>query len=733
MEIRGIYLHTIYRNEATGLTRFTLITDACKEHRNSRGVLVCRGIMPVFASGMPIKLEGEIVQAILGAEFKFSSISPFSDRSQVTINYLSSGVFDGIGVKTAEKIVAITGPDIFSFIQKPNAKEILTEEIGSAKIESLFQTLRNTFQTKVVMDYIQQYGGDYTHAANITQQHPANSIEALKNNCYKIGMEAGLSFFVCDSIAQHEKYFAFDERRIAALIQVAFSRITSRGHTCADIESLYKEVQNVAKSSAFTDAIPKGLIVRTVNKDKTFAIDASSEIRYYLSDMYRAERDLAREALRIQGCPIALPYSDTIIAEIESTTNIEYSAKQKNAFSFLKTTGIKILTGGPGTGKTTAINGLIKAYRVLNPNGKILLCAPTGRAAQKMYEATGIRAQTIHRAIDVRPFGNEIQYKTLEDPLEQDFIIVDEMSMADITIISMLLGAVKTNSTVVLCGDINQLPSVGPGAVLHDLIASHRFETVTLDVIYRQAKGSSIISNAISINEGTLSLTYDSHFKVITVDNEEQIRDNVKALMQKKYDYRNVFSAQVLSSTKKGPAGTTELNLALQDVCNPQKFSSSENTVMQYGQYKYTVGDKIMMTANNYKVGYFNGDIGTIKAINSMSVTVDINNTAIEISKKNLADMSLALATTIHKSQGSEFSTVIVALPLNPSVMLQRNLLYTAVTRAKMDIVIVAEKGAIEQAVKTISNTNRNTRLLERINLREPDGSSRKTLRAHVV
>lgn len=247
------------------------------------------------------------------------------------------------------------------------------------------------------------------------------------------------------------------------------------------------------------------------------------------------------------------------------------------------------------------------------------------------------------------------------------------------------------------------------------MIASGRFETVALDVVYRQAKGSSIISNATSINAGKKQLVYDDHFEVITVDSEQAIQKKVVELMQRHYDPRNIFSAQVLSSTKQGQAGVVELNAALQRICNYRASGSSPNSSIHYGSYGYSVGDKIMMTANNYRAGYFNGDIGVINAINAESLTITFGETVLEISKNNLSDMTLALATTIHKSQGSEFSTVIIALPANPSIMLQRNLLYTAITRAKKNIIIVEERGAIDKAISTVSNTKRTTMLLNRL------------------
>ena len=714
MEITGIYKQTYYRDEATGLTAFSFVTTGCAEYKNSRGLLICQGIMPIVVSGMPLKLKGKIQETDYGYEFHFYSAEPYSDQVQLTIEYLSSGAFEGIGEKTAEKIVSITGPDLFSFVQQPDAEEILAKKIAGVHIDALLRTLRNAFRLKDIMDFIQPFGGTYTDAMRVLQLYPQNGLEALKKDCYKVGMDARLPFYLCDALAKSQGYFMFDERRIRALLIMAFNKIVSSGHTCADLNTLYKEVDFVVKSSAYRDAVAKGLLARSLHKEECFIVDNDeNENVYYFIDMYKAETDLAREIKRLQSHRRKLKYVDDVAELIELEEGISYSKQQKAAFSFLKTTGIKILTGGPGTGKSTVINGLIKAYKSLHKRDPILLCAPTGRAAQKMYEITGIRAETIHRALDVKPYGNDIQYKTLEDPLEHKFIIVDEVSMADITIISMLLGAIQTNSIVILCGDINQLPSVGPGTVLKDMIASDRFETVTLDVIYRQAKDSSIIGNAININNGKPELKYDNYFKLITVGTEEELQKKVIELVKSKYDPNDVYKTQVLSSTKKGLAGTKELNIVLQPLCNPSHLSHSPT--IQYGSYKYAVGDKVMMIANNYKTRYFNGDIGVIRKIGSDSLIVEFHDDTLEIYKRDLGDMVPALAITIHKSQGAEYNTVIIALPSSPSIMLQRTLLYTAVTRSKKEIIIVAEEGAVEQAVKTLTNVKRNTKLLKRL------------------
>ena len=715
MEITGVYGKTLLRNDLTGGTVFTFNTESCVEYKNERGMLICKGIISTFASGTPLKLVGDIQRSSKGWEFVTSSAEGYSNKEELTIKYLCSDSFAGIGEKTAQKIVSVTGADIFEFVKNEDAKERLLAVVKPKIVDSLLFSLRNSFKQKLIWDYIAPYGGTYADASRIANTYATNGIEVLKKNCYLVGVAAGLPFFLCDSIAQSEGYFAYDERRIRALLVYAMKSILSQGHTCADLSTIYKGVNAIAKSSAFADTIPRGILLRSLIKEKDFTMDKTvSSTVFYLTEIHKAESDLARHARRLQTYRKKLPFFDDIAELMELNTEINYSDAQRSAFDFLKTTGIKILTGGPGTGKSTVVNGIIKAYTSLNRDNRVLLCAPTGRAAQKLFEITGYEAKTMHRALDIVPMGEDIKYKTLEDPLDYGLIVIDETSMADVTIVSMLLGAVKNNSVVILCGDINQLPSVGPGSVLKDMIDSGRFESVTLDVIYRQEGTSAIVTNAARINSGSTSLLNDANFKIISVNSAEEIKEKVKELVGVLNDPKDIFKLQVLSSTKKGAAGTKELNTSLQPICNPRS-EHLDGSVVNYGPYQYCSGDKVMMISNNYKAGYLNGDVGTILHINESSFIVQFPKETLEIGRGDLNDMVPALAITIHKSQGGEYETVIVALPAEPNIMLQRNLLYTAVTRAKKNIIIVEERGAVIKAIKTINNNIRLTNLKERL------------------
>ena len=716
LSIIGIYDRTIIRNEKNGYTAFSLITKEHDEYKTKNGCLICVGKIPVFTSKMPLRISGEIKYKNNEYYLQVISIEEYSDKVENSVAYLSSSLFDGIGVKTAEKIIGVTGPDIFSFIKAPNAQQILADsipELNDKRIKEIIRIIRNTINQKMLYEYIHPFGGEYSHAAKMCSIYGANAIERLKNNCYETGIAAGLPFIVCDSIAKSEGKSPYAEDRISAIVVCALQYFASCGSVYAVIEDIYRIANYLAAHSAFLEPIPKGLLIRSAFKTKKVVIESGDEPRYYLSDLWTAESKIVQEARRIQNSSQPLDFNNHVVNNIEKKCAIRYSEKQRKSFDFLKSTGIKILTGGPGTGKTTTVNGLIEAYKIMHPNNSILLCAPTGRAAQRMTESTGLPASTIHRLLDFKPYSNEITCKDQTNPLLADLLIVDEVSMADEIIFSLLMGAVKNNTLVILCGDVDQLPSVGPGNVLCDLISSQLFEVNELDVVYRQTNGSRIICNAQSINKGNHELRLGDDFNIIEVGTEKEIHDKIVDLVSSYYDSRDPYKIQVLSSTKKGDAGTIKLNEALQNICNGGYDTERK---VGYGTSQYRVGDKVIMTKNNYEVGYVNGDIGIVSDISPDGMVVDIGGEEINISKGLLNDVSLSYAMTIHKSQGSEYPVVIISLPQNPSIMLKRNLIYTAVTRAKKRVIIVTQHGTIDKAIDCIDNSMRKTMLKEKLN-----------------
>lgn len=715
MEIFGYCKEIKFRNEKTGNTTFLLSTNAFPKYRKG-GFLMCVANMPSYQSNTPLLLVGDINRDT--NIFEATLVKPHLTNKETACSYISSGIVKGIGEKLAQKIVNVTGPDLFTYIQKRNPRnellKTLTEKEMSLFDEFVWKT-RILLQQNDVYTYISQFGGDYLAASKICENR-TNALHSLKTNPYLVGLNAGLKFDVCDLIYNHEGGNCYDECRIEALVIKSLEQNENCGNTFAYIHNIMKWVNMCSRqSSVFKDIIPEALVIRScfnsrkIICEKTTEKDKGIVFRYFLKDTYLMEKDIVKNINRIKNGMHSLPFNPKWIEKIEKINNVKYSNRQKDAFNFLNSTGIKVLTGGPGTGKTTVINGLIQAYTFMFPQNPILLCAPTGRAAQRISEATGKPAFTLHKALDVHPFGEEMQAKTLDNPLDANLIIVDEMSMTDTEIFSLLLGAVKTDTLVILCGDTDQLPSVGAGNILHDIIECGIIETNKLDVVYRQAAESGITQNAISVNNGSTSLTKKDDFDISVVKNHLDISNKICEIVKDCYDVRNPFSVQVLSSTKKGDAGTIALNKKLQQICNPQKEESELD-------YTFKRGDKIMMFRNNYEIGYVNGDTGTILEITPNEIIVDIKGTGkLSIPKTNMSDISLAYSVTIHKSQGSEFDTVIISLPNSPISILKRNLLYTAITRAKKKVIIVTQTGVIEHTINTLDTELRQTDILDKL------------------
>lgn len=714
MILCGTYNKTLFREEKTGFTIFSFITKDYDEYKNPIGNIICAGISPMYTIGVPIKMNGEFNKTSKGTyKFNFTDITEYSNEKDILISYISSNKFKGIGEKIAEKVVDKYGPNIFLLAERKDAIEEMTfaiPEINKEKATTIIRTIQNTTIQKKIYDYIYKFGGDYLHASELYSLYGINALNKIKENCYKTGISAGMPFETCDAIAKENGCRAYDKNRIEALFEYTLKALHKSGNIYSNLTDITNMANFLILNSAFKDEqIPQCLMARAAYNSNQIIIEEDEDLRFYCKPSWIAEDNIVKNLRRIHNNKKTLRYDPEIIEKIENNFKIKYSANQKEAFNFLKTSGIKILTGGPGTGKTTVINGLICAYKHMYPDNIISLCAPTGRAAQRMSESTKMVATTIHKLLDLKPNDTVFTCRDQSNPLPADLIIIDEMSMVDESVFSMLTGAIKDSALVLFCGDVDQLPSVGAGNVLNDLIESGEFEVDKLDVVYRQTGDSSIIHNANVINQGLDNLKTDKTFKIIEVETEEEMQEEVLSIIKEKYNPANPFDVQVLSSTKRGKCGVYQLNKIIQEMCN------HNSTRAAYGTTKYKLGDKIVMHKNNYDVGYINGDVGIITEINDLGVTVNINDEEILIEKKLLSDMSLAYDMTIHKSQGSEYKTVVIALPKFPAIMLKRNLLYTAITRAKTEVIIVTQKDVIKTAAENIDNKKRKTMLKEKI------------------
>ena len=515
--------------------------------------------------------------------------------------------------------------------------------------------------------------------------------------------DIGLPVREADKVMSENGMRLDESERVAAVTIKELSRREKRGDTCATSQEIKETVRNrlLEKDGAFRSTI----LVENVLKSINGVVLDQGLIQF--EEYYKQEQlvfNRLKEMLNNSRPLFSGEELERIIGSIESSEGITYAPQQKSAFKLLKHTGVAILTGGPGTGKTTVIKGLLTAYAEKYPLHEIKLCSPTGRAAQRMSESCGREASTIHRMI-----GGRRGFTKKED-LAANLVVVDESSMLDTEMASWIFESVRTDALVLLIGDIDQLPSVGPGNILKDLIQSGIVPVCKLQTVYRQAGESVIISNANRINTGKTDLKETEDFKIIRCLTDADVRDQtimrvdeiLKTPKVGKYDW------QVLATSRKGDASIVALNALLQEKLN-HKVPGMKT--VRNGKVEFRLGDKIITTQNNYEDGYFNGDIGEIINITDSDIHLDILGRTVRMQRKNVKDLALGYCISIHKSQGSEFKHVIVVLPDEPGVMLKRNLLYTGVTRAKATCTLVSTKTSIETCITTIDNTIRKTGL----------------------
>lgn len=714
--ICGMYDRTLFRDERNAATYFSLrVSGNVTEGITKFGTVVVSAFVPDYKKGTPLYVEGEWVKADKGLRLKASVVKEETWDEASASEYLASGLCTGIGYAMARKIIDRFGTKVFDIMTKPGAAEQLSKEISGLSYEKavmLCSAVEDTVSQRELFDFVIRYGGYYPMALKLYRDFGMNAKDELCKSPYRVGLKYGFSFEQCDRIARDRKMDMRSKDRLSAAAETCLYRSSAAGNTFMYQQALCDNTKRLlGQSDIYAQDIPAAMIMAAVLNDRDMCVEEDFLDRVYYKRMRFAEKNVAAQIRRLQQTSQALNYTEDLVSYAEGLCNISYAPQQRDAFKLLKQTGLAIVTGGPGTGKTTTINGIISAYVKMYPQNTVKLCAPTGRAAQRMTESTGREATTIHRLLNYRPFGNDIIHKNAEDPIEADFIVVDESSMLDIELASIFLTAVKPGSLVLLVGDINQLPSIGAGDVLHDLIQSEVVPVQPLTTVYRQSQESPIIVNANRINSGNDDLIAKPDFQIKYVDQVKEVPGKVISAIKQFYNPEKPFETQVLAPTHKGDAGVAGLNNILQKLLNPSKGEKE----LKYGGRTYRKGDKIITLNNNYSMGYFNGDLGIVKEVRDAEMTIEIGDKEIVIDRELMEDVNLAYVMTIHKSQGSEFPNVIISLPFNPASMLKRNLLYTAVTRAKKNVVIVAENGAVAQAISSCDTGKRNSRLVERM------------------
>lgn len=626
--------------------------------------------------------------------------------------YLGSGLVKGIGPKFAQLIVSRFGLDTIEIIETDIKRLYEVSGIGQKRVEKIAESWEKQKDIKNVMLFLQGYGVSTAYAAKIYRQYGKESIDTVKTNPYKLADDIwGIGFKTADTIASKMGYEKNDLRRLKSGVTYTLSHMAEEGNVYAEEEQLVKSAIELLDA----DENPVRQAISEMLQSEDLIADAEA---IYMPPFYYAEVGTANRLNKLLDCLEGSLFNIIPdISVISKQTGVEYDEVQAEAIREAVSSKVMVLTGGPGTGKTTTTQGIIAALKAMGL--RILLAAPTGRAAKRMSEATGMEAKTIHRLLEYNPKDG---YKRNDDnPLEGDALIVDECSMIDLLLMNNLMKAIPAGMRLVLVGDIDQLPSVGAGNVLRDIIDSKRIPVIRLTRIFRQAQESRIVMSAHAINKGVFPDTSNgknTDFFFIQQEDPEQAVDTIVKLVKERLPNaykRPTSDIQVLTPMQRGVVGAANLNMALQTVLNPGQVSLNRSG------YSFRQGDRVMQLRNNYDKEVFNGDLGYIERVDMEDRTLFVcfDGRTVEYDVSELDELTLAYATTIHKSQGSEYPIVVMPVLMTHYVMLQRNLIYTGITRAKKICVLVGTKKALSFAIRNLSVLKRNTKLKERLNALE--------------
>ena len=728
--IKGYVEHIVFRNEENGYTVFHLT--------NKDGELTCVGTFPYISEGEMLEVSGEYTNHnVYGMQLRVISHEVKEPEDLVSIErYLGSGAIKGLGAALAGRIVRKFKDDTFRIMEEEPERLAEVKGISERKAREIAEQVEEKKDMRKAMIYLQKYGINLSLAVKIYEHYGSSVYRVMEENPYQIADHVqGVGFKTADEIASKVGIHTDSDFRIRSGIFYVLLQSVAEGHVYLPQKELLRRAVDLLEVEICD--IEKYLMDLAMEK-KVVIKEKEDGIRIYPAHYYYLELNTAK-MLHDLNVSYEIP-EDAIekrIRQIEEDAELSLDELQRIAVKEAVRNGVLVLTGGPGTGKTTTINAMIHFFE--SEGMDIYLAAPTGRAAKRMTEATGCEARTIHRMLELAytPENNENRMefaRNQENPLETDVIIIDEMSMVDLPLMHVLLNAIMVGTRVILVGDQDQLPSVGAGSVLKDLIKSERFPVIRLTKIFRQAEQSDIVVNAHKINRGEpVVLDNKSRdFFFLKRQDANTIISVIITLIQKKlpkYVNADSFDIQVLTPMRKGLLGVERLNVILQQYLNPPDKKKDEK---EYGTKLFRVGDKVMQIKNNYQleweiatkyglvvdkgIGVFNGDIGRITAINSYTETVEVEyeeKKKVEYPFQLLDELELAYAITIHKSQGSEYPAVVIPLLQGPRQLYHRNLIYTAVTRAKQCVTLVGSDMTFQEMIQNANEQNRYTSLAE--------------------
>ena len=775
--LQGILERIVYENSETGYTVGRLSA------RNHAELITVVGNLASVNPGESLLLQGEWVDNTkYGRQFQIEKYETILPANVVGLRkYLGSGLIKGIGPKMAALIVRKFGMDTMDVIEHEPEKLARVPGIGQKRVEMIKEAWEAQREIKNVMIFLQSHDVSTAHAAKIYKTYGNDAIAIVTENPYRLADDIyGIGFVTADTIAQKLGIDKEAPQRVQAGIKYVLSQKADEGHVFQHRPELIEACQTILEQES--EAIEQGIhtlveteeIINPISTDfpdtdEQVSIDETQEnyeipdthqeplstdnrqpitdnhSAIYLAPFYYAELGVANQFSRLlasqeQNSDLLPPKTTLFLTQLENEMRIRFAPQQREAILTAMTARAMILTGGPGTGKTTTTVGMIRLFE--EQNRHITLTAPTGRAAKRLSETTGREAKTIHRLLEFSPQINSFK-RNRQNPLDTDVVIVDETSMVDLILMNRLMQAIRPSTTVILIGDTDQLPSVGAGNVLKGLIDSQKIPVIQLTEIFRQAQESMIVTNAHRINKGEspeLTGDTDRNFFFIQEEDPEEITELICSLIAERlpshYNYHPIDDIQLLCPMRRGVLGTENLNKRLQEVLNPSYTAPTTHPLIKkrtgpgtHGQANsfgnqfataggFRVGDKVMQVRNNYDYDVFNGDIGRVVAIERLDKKVHIQypDKQVVYDTADLGELVLAYATTIHKAQGSEYPAVVIPLHTQHYLMLQRNLLYTGITRAKERVVIVGTKQALAICIRNNQVMERNSYLAERLN-----------------